>query len=355
MKKNSKTRNSGLELLRIVSMVMIVALHYFSWGGVRQAENVTTLNYFIANVGSVFFRPAVNCFYLISGYFLVTTRNITFTKIWHKVKGIWGRAFLCSTLLYLIVIFLRIAEFDIKVFIKSFFPILFNQYWFITIFILLTIIRPFWGRVLCELQNGELVILVLTLVTFDSIQTTIGINAFSERGYGFLHALTMLTLGYSISKFKALQWGKIRSLIIYIGVSGLAGIIAILQNRIIASQTESTIVLYNSPLVIISAIALFNFFLHINLSSQWILKTSPHVLTVYLINDHPIMRQYFWNRVLHCDIVCGSNLMIIHFVITVLGYMVIGILVDYSGCQIALIIRNYILKIMRNITKKGDV
>lgn len=39
-------RSNSIDLLRLICMIMIVSLHYFGWGGIRQAENITTFNYF---------------------------------------------------------------------------------------------------------------------------------------------------------------------------------------------------------------------------------------------------------------------------------------------------------------------
>ena len=68
----AKKRQVNFELLRIVAMFMIIALHYLVKGGaaVSYVENGAAANY-AAWLVEAFCIGAVNCYVLISGYFLV--------------------------------------------------------------------------------------------------------------------------------------------------------------------------------------------------------------------------------------------------------------------------------------------
>ena len=65
-------RQSNFELLRIVAMFMIIALHYLVKGNVAApwSESRTLVNY-TAWLVEAFCIVAVNCYVLLSGYFLV--------------------------------------------------------------------------------------------------------------------------------------------------------------------------------------------------------------------------------------------------------------------------------------------
>lgn len=63
----------GIELLRIVAMMMVVGLHYLNFGGILWSEAV--MNRRIAWGIEAFLFVAVNCYVLISGYFLVKAKN----------------------------------------------------------------------------------------------------------------------------------------------------------------------------------------------------------------------------------------------------------------------------------------
>ena len=64
----SKTRHVGIELLRIISMLMVTSLHVLGKGGFNISD-VDSVSVF-STVVLTFSRVAVNCYILISGYFL---------------------------------------------------------------------------------------------------------------------------------------------------------------------------------------------------------------------------------------------------------------------------------------------
>ena len=68
-----KTRQSNLELLRILSMCGIVFIHYVGaeLGGAVIVGTFPSFSWFFVHFFSSFFIPLVNCFVLISGYFMV--------------------------------------------------------------------------------------------------------------------------------------------------------------------------------------------------------------------------------------------------------------------------------------------
>ena len=71
-------RQTGIELLRIVTMLMIIGLHYLLFGG--PLFHAKGLNQKLAWFIEAFFFVAVNCYVLISGYFLVTKKNFHMKK-----------------------------------------------------------------------------------------------------------------------------------------------------------------------------------------------------------------------------------------------------------------------------------
>lgn len=69
-----KKRNIGLDCLRIISMIMIVFLHYLSKGGLLRAENTSGIYHIIYYFIEALSIIAVNCYVLISGYFLIRSK-----------------------------------------------------------------------------------------------------------------------------------------------------------------------------------------------------------------------------------------------------------------------------------------
>lgn len=64
-------RKSGIELLRIICMLMIIVLHVYTYGGLNQLSNAQGGRFEImSDFMWSFFRTPVNVFMIITGYFM---------------------------------------------------------------------------------------------------------------------------------------------------------------------------------------------------------------------------------------------------------------------------------------------
>lgn len=81
--KKAVTRQSNFELLRIISMFMIVGLHYFngSMGGALAEIDNSSPNYYVAFLFESLFIVSVGCFILITGYFSINKKSINLNKV----------------------------------------------------------------------------------------------------------------------------------------------------------------------------------------------------------------------------------------------------------------------------------
>ena len=84
-------RNSSIDLLRIIAMLMIVCLHCVGHGGVT-IDGYGSKAYFWGWMISSFTSVGVNCYVLITGYFLISSSQISVIK----VLKIWGSVFAYS-------------------------------------------------------------------------------------------------------------------------------------------------------------------------------------------------------------------------------------------------------------------
>ena len=150
-------RESNIDLLRFVCMLMVVSLHYFGWGGVTNATETSKFNYLISCGLSVFCRVAVNCFYMISGFFIrANDDEITFEYVWNTIFKLYRKLWEYSVLIFIVAVIGGATKFNIKGLVDSFFPIMSNTWWFATVFFLLTCIRPFVGKTLVKLKDRNL-------------------------------------------------------------------------------------------------------------------------------------------------------------------------------------------------------
>lgn len=67
-------RNYNLDLLRIISMIFVVVLHCCGHGNLLNNVSAFSANGLFLRIIDSFAYVAVNCFVLISGYFLCTSK-----------------------------------------------------------------------------------------------------------------------------------------------------------------------------------------------------------------------------------------------------------------------------------------
>ena len=90
--KNCK-RNSNIELLRIVLMSFVITLHYNGMGGHALELYTSGVNFYFTRFTEAFGICAVDCFVLISGFFLSYNRKIKVKKILHILIVVIGLKF----------------------------------------------------------------------------------------------------------------------------------------------------------------------------------------------------------------------------------------------------------------------
>ena len=122
----TKQRQSNIELLRIVAMLLIVIVHFASYGAFTFPTSAITFNRIWFQLFRSTGKIGANIFVLISGYFLIETKNI---KV-KKALKMWLQIFTYSFLLYVIFAAFGDAPLNFKTVIKRLFPITYGEWWF---------------------------------------------------------------------------------------------------------------------------------------------------------------------------------------------------------------------------------
>ena len=126
-----KNRDVSLDLIRIIAMLMVLTIHYIGWGGIASNVSSNHINFFIGGILALISQVSVNLFYLLSGYLLRKKK----TK--NKLLFFYIEVVFYSIAVFIFLSFIGYIEFNFIDLVKFFFPILFNKYWFATIFFLL--------------------------------------------------------------------------------------------------------------------------------------------------------------------------------------------------------------------------
>ena len=78
--ENNKIRNSNIELLRIILMIFVITLHYNGMCGHALEYCLGGVNFYFTRLTESICICAVNCFMIISGYFLSFNKEIKFKE-----------------------------------------------------------------------------------------------------------------------------------------------------------------------------------------------------------------------------------------------------------------------------------
>lgn len=146
-------RNSNIELFRIISMLIIVAHHYVVNSGLLDCVNAQSFlglkDYFLLLFGWGG-KTAINCFVLITGYFMCTS-NITKKKFFKLL----GEVYFYKIVIWMLFIFSGYEAFSITEFLKAFIPFYKVSDNFAVCFLLFYLSIPFLNKLIHALTEKE--------------------------------------------------------------------------------------------------------------------------------------------------------------------------------------------------------
>lgn len=223
-----KARDAHLDLLRIVSMLLIILLHSIDHSGVlEQADSSSGAMYFYVRFLYAAAQVCVNCYVMLSGYYLVESRFRL-----QKLVALWMEvAFYSFTFKALFMLTGQSALSPVSL-LACFFPIVTGRYWFITIYVGMYAIFPFLNRLIHAMKKTEHAALNLCLFVLLSLWVSIhpaiaGMNSGGGWGLTWFVALYLaaawLRLYYKPS-YKAGLWFAV-ALIIPLIMAGAAAVL----------------------------------------------------------------------------------------------------------------------------------
>ena len=289
-----KERDSRFEILRILSMIFIVSYHYTIYGGWHDFDSVKVQ----------FFRPfgqvGVALFVMITGYFLAN-KEINFTKAWYRVDKLWMKTLVYSWIILICTLILHWGKFYKRDYLFAIFPVVFDEYWFITCYIVLILLTPVLNIAAKEFNKEYLLILIGIILVFADIVPFIKNDGTPNAPLGNMFSVGALLAPYFLAGFIRKYDVKVRIWQAYLIMLG--GLLLeyvslfVLKHRIMGLDIASfTFGLF--PLI--TAVGIFLVFLNLSsFSSRFINWIASGVLAAYLIIEHPLFRMYFWQKLLH--------------------------------------------------------
>lgn len=178
-------RDSNIELLRIVSMMLIILFH-FSVHGPWPADGVLATD---VAVGVLAFggKLGVNCFVLITGYFM-TRSSVRMASVARVVLETWFYS-------WGLLILFAVAQPELVTqarLEKAVLPLVSGEYWFITNFVALMVVSPFLNLLFDRLsRRGKSRLAAIGFVTISVLPTLTTFNPLGSDLLWFFYLYLM--------------------------------------------------------------------------------------------------------------------------------------------------------------------
>lgn len=277
----TKTRDSNIELLRIVLMLMIILHHLIIHGSklVQLASDSYEPNdkTAIQLLLNSFIICAVNTFIFISGYFKISFNVKTL------VSFILQSSFYSITI-YIISCFCLEGYWSFGNIFRACIPILSAQWWLLSIYITIYILSPIINIGIDSLSKKQhlFTIILLSLLVTSFYITNFNKDSLTVNG----SAMTLFILIYILGRFFKkhqinIKKGWLFYILCCIGLFSMVFIYYTYFSHVLAWF----LFIYINPFIIGAAITLFFTFNRFKIKSKLINKIAPLTFGVYLIHD----------------------------------------------------------------------
>ena len=327
-----KTRESNIELLRIIAVMGVIVLHFNGdYGHAFQYIENSSVNGYVLRYLESLFIPAVNIFILITGFYLSSQYSRRIIKAVYLIIQVM----FFGALTYIVSVVSGTAVFSIGSLVSSVIPC--NYY--VILYIALYLISPYINLTMEKLQEKQLkVFLTIGVVLFavwpvlvDILQEVLntefqGLNtvglAGDQSGYTIVNFCLLYIIGAYI-RTNQIVWSVKKSVVVLIGCT-----LGLTIWSIVLPQTAWG---YCNPLVILEAVAWFLLFKEFHIASRFINGAAKAVFTCFLFHGYFV-------RQINAEEIVGKNVWVM---IGILGGMMVTI---YFICWCAYYLYSFLEK-----------
>jgi len=217
-----KERNSSIELLKIISIIIIVFCHSIPDGNVNAFNSAIQLGKatdnlqyliceFIRNLGQI----GNNIFIVCSAWFLIESTKVNTTKIAHII----GDCVFISNLF--LIIFMAVGyKFPTMYIVQQIRPVTYGGSWFVTCYLLLYVVHPLLNKLIKSLDKKTLMLVNLIFITLYCIISFLNAGLyFYSNIIGFI-GIYFIVAYYKLYLLNASSKNKFNIVILATGIVG---------------------------------------------------------------------------------------------------------------------------------------
>ena len=278
--KKVKVRDSNMELLRIVAMLLVLVYHsdFLTFGNPTQAEALSSpITVFLRDVLNAFSVICVNLFVFISGWYGIKPRKMKFLEFLFQV------GFIIAVTLFIFSLLTghRFDRHDCQaIFLMT------DQMWFVKAYIVLYLFAPALNAFVERSTHKQL---LLTILAFYIFQTIYGwafvVVKWINDGYSPVCFFGLYLLARYIRKYgnRLFTLPARYDMLIFIGLTLLNSLVAFVSTYV-NFNAYMWLNSYVSPLVILETVYFALFFSKQSFKSQLVNWVASSCFAVYLLH-----------------------------------------------------------------------
>lgn len=334
LESQNKVRQSSLELYRVIIMLLIVAHHYVANSGLVQMayESPLTPNSLFILLFSAWGKPGINCFVLITGYYMCQSRIML-----KKYLKLILEVYFYKVVIYTVFVLSGYELFSLKGLLRVITPTSSLESNFTGCFLLFYLFIPFLNILVCNLKEKQhLFLIILCLVLYTGFGGFDGLSFFKVE----MNYVSWFIVLYFIGSFIRLHPRKLFSrtflwggaTIIVLCLSCVSVVAGAWMGQHLGQPKLAFFFVSDSNKILALAIGVCSFLFFKNLKMGYskiinIIGASTFGVLQIHANSYT-MRQWLWVDTLHNTAMFESEWLILHAFGSVLLVFFACVLID---------------------------
>lgn len=324
--QNSKIRNSGIELLRIIFIFSIVLSHTLG-----ADKSLTGINGYLTVLCNSTLHAGVGVagFMLITGYFGAHLSQKRFNKVYSII-------FICSILTLAIAIITKepLSLIDKA---KHLVPVMTKQWWYASCYIYTLLLSPFLDKIADMLDKKTYkTMLLVSIGLFYVLPTFLYFDIMSDKGKGLANMIVAYFIGRYMSKYKIDIKTKHLVLVLIgsMAVSFVGNAAATFARKAISWPFSRDC----SVFTLITAIALIMLFSKLEFKSKPINYFASKTFYMYLLPINALIAQFVINPMDYANSPVFILIALLITIVSLLISFVVSIILGYPAKIIEIIL-----------------
>ncbi|SEK45895.1 hypothetical protein SAMN02910377_00942 [Pseudobutyrivibrio ruminis] len=322
-------RKTGLELLRVIAILGIIAMHTFG----HWMEDCIGCDRIYGLLITSVFNTGVSCFMLISGYFGIS-RNIKKAFSLEILMLFYG-------MLYILAHYAH-NDLNKEIIFGNVFPLMSNRYWYITTYIMLMVISDelnyAWNRT--DLKTSRIILLILVLFFYMVPTISLGKVSYThDAGKGVINMFVVYNIGRYLRKYGKGISKNVYYVMALTGCLMSFGLDCIVTFLFYEKGLFYTLSLDWSVFTLLGSIGIFGIFNNVNIDCIIINKIASLVTGIYVCEE--LVRDIIVMQIKKSEI-HGIKLIIVNIMISLIVFILSALIEMIRKKTIGKIINKYL-------------